>query len=605
MEDDDFREVDNPFWDVNRNKNQDILDRYIVNVSAVYDPTSWLNITARGGIDSYNQGGEYMYSPQSNTYITVGGFAEKYDVFYRGLSSNVIATGKWKFGKLGATVRVGSAVDDFRTEAWSERAEDIADFFKFELSTQPNKRQTSRDRGRDTLTQRRLVGVFGEIGLNYDNWLYLTATGRNDLSSTLPVESRSFFYPSVSTSFVFSNLLPKSDIFSFGKLRASYAQAAKDIPPYVNQSVYTAQVTSGGGFGLGFRNNSPLIVPERQNTYEIGTELRFFKNRLSVDLTYYNTTNIGQIVTDYRGSYGTGFILNTGNIADTRNEGVEAMINFTAIEKNDFRWDTRINFARSWNEVTKLPPTITEFYNSDSWIGNYRNGLLLNGPTTGITGATYLRNDAGNILIDPTTGLPLVDGTYRLIGDRLPTFTTGLVNTFSYKQWSLSFLLDIRVGGDILNGNELYWTTVGLSKRTLARETPRVIEGVLRDGRENTATPTQNTIAITPYFYNDIYTARALADDFMERDVNWLWCRDITLRYSVPADRLRSSKVFSNVSAFVTCTDLFVLTNYSGFNPNGNGNTPGTRGVGSFGIDFGTLPNPLGFNFGVAVGFKN
>ena len=201
--------------------------------------------------------------------------------------------------------------------------------------------------------------------------------------------------------------------------------------------------------------------------------------------------------------------------------------------------------------------------------------------------------------------MPLVDGTYRLIGDRMPTFTTGFLNTFSYKAWTLSFLLDMRIGGDILNGNELYWTTVGLSKRTLDRETPRVLQGVLNDGLQNTANPTRNTIAFTPYFYQSYYTDFALADNFMERGVNWLWLRDITLRYSLPASNLSNSKVFSSFSAFITCTDPMVFTNYSGFNPNGNGNTPGTRGVGSFGIDFGTLPNPLGFNFGVSVGFKN
>ncbi len=607
VDDPSFLEVDNPFWDVNKNRNQDVNDRYIYNLALSYDPLKWLNVAARGGIDSYNQWGQFMYHPQSNTYYSVGGFMEYYRVNYRGLSGNLIVTARNKIGtKLNTTVRVGTAIDDFQTKSWSERSEKVADFFDdFQKATEPARRQNSRTRGRDTLTQRRLQGVFGEIGLNYDDMLYITATGRNDWTSTLPLASRSFFYPSVSTSFVFSELIGRNNVLSFGKIRGSYAETAKDISPYTNQSVYTVQPTSGAGFLYDFRNNNPFIVPERQKTFELGTEMRFFKDRFGFDVTYYNTKNIGQIVQEYRLSYGTGFVLNTGNIADTKNEGVEVMMNITPIKNKNFTWRTNINFARMWNKVTYLPGAVTEYYNSDSWIGNYRNGIVLGQPTTTITGQTYLKNNNGDILVDPVTGLGILDGTYRVIADRMPTFTMGFQNNFAYKNWSLSFLLDFRVGGDILNGNELYWYSTGLSKRTLDRETPRVFNGVLRDGLENTANPTRNTMAVTPYFFQDYYSTRAIASDFVEKDVNWAWMRDITIRYTFSPEVMKKSKYFRTASVFATCTDPFVITNYSGLNPNSNGNTPGTRGVGSFGIDFGTMPNPLGFNFGVMVGFKN
>lgn len=600
-----FLEVDNPFWDVNRNKNKDRNDRYIFNGSITYDPLKWLSITARGGLDMFHLFGEYMYSPQSNSYRTVGGFAEFYRQDYRSLNGNLLATAKHQFGKLKTTVRVGTALDDYQTKSWSERAEGIGDVFDFFLSTNPTKRQNSRVRGRDTLTERRLIGVFGEIGLNYNDVWYINATGRQDQTSTLPEASRKFFYPSISTSFVFSEVLaPKSKWFNVGRIRASYAETAKDISPYSNQSVYTAQLTSGAGFGYGFTNNSPGIVPERQKTFEVGTELKFFNNRFGIDATYYHTDNIGQIVQLVRLSYGTGFILSTLNIADTKNEGVELVVNVTPIKTKNLTWRVDINAARNWNKVTYLPANVTEYYNSDSWIGNYRNGIVLNNPTTTLTGAVYLRNNNGDVLIDPVTGLGVLDPIYRIIGDRLPKVTFGVKNSITYKNWALNFLLDFRIGGDILNANEVYWTSVGLSKRTLDREVPRVIEGVLNDGLQNTPNPTKNTIQILPYQYQDYYTARSLGVDFMEKGVNWMWMRDITLRYSVKPSMLKKSKTLEKLSFFVTCTDPIVITNYSGLNPNANGNTPGTRGVGSFGIDFGTLPNPLGFNFGIITSFK-
>ncbi|HSC52856.1 MAG TPA: SusC/RagA family TonB-linked outer membrane protein [Phnomibacter sp.] len=602
-----FAEVDNPFWDVNRNKNEDVNDRYFYNLTLSYDPLKWLNITGRGGVDYYNQWGQYSYSPQSNPYYSVKGYMEYYSLMYRGLSGNLVATAKNTFGDFKTTVRVGTALDEYRRETWSERSEDILEWVQdFQAATKPAKRFNSRQTGRDTLQIKRLQGFFGELGVSYKDVVYVSATGRNDFTSTLSKDYNSFFYPSVSTSIILSDMLfPDSRTVTFAKLRGSFAETAKDIQPYADQSVYTPQLTSGGGMLYDFTNNNPYIKPERQQTFEVGAEAKFWGDRLGIEATYYHTENSNQIVSGYRLSYGTGFVLNAGNVSSTRNEGVEIVLNAMPVKMKNFNWRTTLNFNRMWNEVTGMIGNITEFYNSDSWIGNYRNGIVLHEPTTTLTGQTYLKNNNGEILVDPTTGLPILDGTYRVIADRMPTFTLGWQNSFTYKNWQLSFLLDFRVGGDILNGNELYWYSQGLSKKTLDRETARVFDGVLRDGRENSTNPTKNNIAITPYFFQDFYNLRAVASDFVEKDVNWAWLRDITLRYNFTAQAMAKSKWFSRASIFATCTDPMILTNYSGLSPNSNGNTPATSGVGSFGIDYGSIPNPLGFNVGVTVGFKN
>jgi hypothetical protein len=206
-------------------------------------------------------------------------------------------------------------------------------------------------------------------------------------------------------------------------------------------------------------------------------------------------------------------------------------------------------------------------------------------------------------LIDPASGLPIrsnvvsanfVDAGY----DRQPDFTIGVGNTLRFKRLSLDFLLDIRKGGDIFNATEHYLTTRGLSMETIDRDQPRVIDGVLRDGRENTVNPTQNNIVIVPAAQTLYYTNMS-EELFIEKDINWLRLRDITVRYELPGRFLGARAA----SVYLTGTDLFIITNYSGLDPIVNGNSAAVGGSGAVGIDFGNFPMPRGVNFGISVGF--
>jgi hypothetical protein len=264
----------------------------------------------------------------------------------------------------------------------------------------------------------------------------------------------------------------------------------------------------------------------------------------------------------------------------------------------NFSWDFIANFDRSRGKVISLPHELPESYNSDTWLyGNVRNGTAPGLSTRSITGTFYLRNDRGELLIDPTTGLPIRSTTFIDAGyDRQPDWTLGLSNTLNYGPASLTFLWDIRKGGDILNATEHYLTARGLSTRTLDREQPRVIEGVLRDGRENTANPTRNNIVVIPAIDNGYYLA-ASEELFIERDIDWLRLRDVTLNFLLPERR------FGRTSVFVTGTDLLLFTNYSGLDPIVNGNTAAVGGSGAVGIDFGNFPTPRGINFGIRTSF--
>jgi len=346
------------------------------------------------------------------------------------------------------------------------------------------------------------------------------------------------------------------------------------------------------------------LKPEYKKSVEGGVELSFLNGRLGLDATAYRATTKDQIVNDIRGSYATGFILFNLNGAATRSRGLELTVRSTPILRPAFSWDMTLNWTSSGSIVTHLPNGIPESYVSDTWLyGNVRNGTQVGLSTMSLTGFFYLRNNQGQLVIDPANGLPIrsnavsanfVDRGY----DRQPDFTIGIGNTLRYKRLSVDFLLDIRKGGDIFNATEHYLTARGLSMETLDRNEPRVIQGVLRDGRENSANPTPNNIVIVPGAQSVYYTNMS-EELFIEKNINWLRLRDITVRYELPGRLLRAR----SASVYLTGTDLFIITNYTGLDPIVNGNTAAVGGSGAVGIDFGNFPMPRGVNFGISVGF--
>ncbi|MDH5381814.1 MAG: SusC/RagA family TonB-linked outer membrane protein, partial [Cyclobacteriaceae bacterium] len=284
-----------------------------------------------------------------------------------------------------------------------------------------------------------------------------------------------------------------------------------------------------------------------------------------------------------------------------------------------------LNFSKSKSKVIELPAKVSEWYNSDTWlIGAARGSAYPEnlqdyynstdypfynwdyhqrgmGSGTAIGGTGYQRNTNGDILINPSTGLPYITSDYLPIGERNPDFMIGLTNSVKYKNFNISFLFDIRRGGDVLNGNEYYLYTRGLSTRNLDRENLVIMEGVLKDGLEYTANPTKNNISLLPYTMGATFYQAMAMEDFVEKDINWLRLRDITLAYVFPADVISKIKPISSVSLFSTMNDLFMITNYTGADPMVNGTTPATSGMGAFGFDYGSISLPKSITFGIRV----
>jgi TonB-linked SusC/RagA family outer membrane protein len=603
-------ETDNPLWNANFNESLDVTDRYMATLGVNLNLAKWWTVNGRFGYDTYETEGFGFYHPQSSTIAAATkGQLDNYTRKYNGYNHTITTTAKKSLGDFNGRLMVGTMYQDYEQQMWSVFGSQVVDINKRDSNnTAPitRVRLNRNNFGQPNLSQNRSAAVFYEMALNYKELIYFTYSHRWESSSVMPEKSRNFNYPGMSLSFIMSDIFPgikESGAIEFWKVRSSLANTARMSSPYMNQPRFENRVSSGQGFSYGFFNNNPELVPEIQETYEIGTELRLFKSRLTFDVTYYNTFCDRQIVENFRTSYGTGFVLSTLNSASTRNEGVELVVGITPVKNKNFSWTIQLNGNRMWNEVISLPANVPEFYISDTWLfGNTRGGLIKGGPTTSITSTSYQKNNAGQILINPANGLPILDGNFTVQGDRNPNFTLGINNQMRYKNWSFNMLWDYRNGGDIYNGTDNFLTQRGRSMGTDDRKTPIVVQGVLNDGLQNTATPTKNTIAILPYFQQDYYTSMP-PSAFIEKNVNWMRLRDMTLNYTFSTDLINKIKFVKNLGAFVTVNDLVLITNYTGADPATNGNTASTRGVGAAGFDYGNIANPVSWNFGIRAAF--
>jgi ferric enterobactin receptor len=473
----------------------------------------------------------------------------------------------------------------------------------------------------DNTFKKRLTGAFGEFRANYKTIAYLNVTGRNDWSSSLPVENRSYFYPSVSGSLVFSELIPKNDILSFGKLRASWAQVGKDADAYAtNTYLWAPQTVSGSFVGTGnsWTGGSPNLKPEIQTSYEFGTELRFLKGRIILDYTYYKSETKNQLAAP-RLAQSTGYIFLTLNSGSVKNEGMELSLTGTPIKHTNFDWEVTLNLSGNRGTLGKFLPGVGLFYVTDAQIGGVKAASVPNGGYfLGLTGDYWKRElDAdgkeipgGRYQVDEATGLYLNTKVQtNVIGNREPKMIGGLNNSFRYKNLNLSFLLDLRYGGAIFNGTEYYMTLNGMSKRTLDRQSVTV-EGV----SSTTAQPVSytytrgQTYTIKGASYSGDYMIQRYWSNYCDNaynfltKTNWIRLRSVSLSYDFTS-MFKTKGFIKGLSASASASNLWVWTNYKGMDPEVSVSGSGTGGSGSMGIDYCGVPAFRSMTFGLNVTF--
>ena len=592
---------DNPFWGVRNKPITSDVDRIMAVGSIVYDPFEFLNVTYRLGTDYYTDNFKSVRMPGTTAVGEEMGALSESTTNNQITTSTLLVTGKKSFGDINTSLTLGHNLEDSyrQTASWYGR-----NFIDPDFASINNVVQTDRTVSHN-ISQRKIVGVFGDLNIDWKGIAFLSFRGRNDWSSTLPVNSRSFFYPSVSTSIVVTDLLEDlgvisgNNVLSFGKIRASWARVGKDAPPHV---LATTLATATNSFTIaprGFISNAndyygnPALRPEFTNSFEIGTDIRFFRNRLRLDFTYYKTSTDEQIL-GTRTPPSSGAFLAYMNGGQIDNEGVEFMLNAQIINNNDFTWQLDFNIAKNTATVRNLPGTLDRVELSDALVaGSVAQGAaFLGGSLFGINGNVWKRNDQGQLLLNDE-GYPQVQSTLQYIGDRNPDWTGGITNTLSYKAVSLSFLWDVRIGGDIYNATENTLVRSGLSTKTLNRGETKVFEGIVESTGESNTT----SVVLDQNYYQSIYPFQGY--DFVE-DGSWLRLRYITLSFNLP-ERLLNKTPISDLQVFGTVRNLILITNYSGVDPEVSGSGAGVGGSGSFGFDNLGVPATRGFDVGLRL----
>ncbi len=447
-----------------------------------------------------------------------------------------------------------------------------------------------------THSQKRTFGYFGEIRGDYKGLASLSVTGRWDWSST--ILQNPYFYPSITGGLLFSELFGiAGDVFSYGKLRGNYAVVGKDAPAYLYDRRYKQFSTyPDGGYGIDptLSSASTELMPEMSYSWEIGADLRFFNNRTRLDIAYYSTKVDNQIVT-VRVSPSSGYILQTRNEGAVRNHGLEFTLDQDIMNYSDFSWTASLNFGLNRGTVVSLPEDVAEI--TGTQYGDIYTSAYLGGSTTGISGKDYLRTDDGQIICT-ADGYPQIDTDKNtLIGNREPKFQAGLTNTFRYKGWSLSFLFDGRLGGDVVNVTGRGLISNGQSTM-LEKYRGRwvVVEGVVLQD-DGTYVPNTTAIqldyeTIINYFYN-------VSSNFVE-DGSYIRLSYVTLTYDF--SHMLRKNFLQGLRVSLTGNNLFLLTKYTGSDPMCNASTS-SGGTGSAGIDNYAVPSTRGINCTVSVSF--
>ena len=605
----------NPLFGMYKNQNYDETDRATASLTAVVTPVKNTFFRASFGWDfsasNYIVARHPYYCTYNQTVVDSdnGG---SYNISKNNLNNiniNLIAgyQNDWCDGRYSLSAQVGYHQTHQETNRLSSYG---SNFLVIDLLSL-NNCTPSTITSKKAMTTRRLQALSARVELGYNQMAYLTLGARNDWSSTLPKENNSYFYPSIEGSFIFTEIkgLDKSKWLNYLKLRGAYSQVGKDASPLSIDPALEATGLWGGGYKYGFTGPNKALVPEMNTSYEVGVEGRFVDDRINLDFTYYWQFCDDQIVNGFRMSYATGFVLNNLNVGSFKTWGWEGHIDADIIRAdNGFRWNLGINMSQNKSLVVDLPENLKEYYNAYTWnSGGLRNGIKEGYPITTITGQAYQRNKNGDILLSPTSGTPLTESDWSVLGDRNPKLNLGATTYLSFKGFRLSAMVSGMFGASVVNGTMRTMMQKGQSWESVRLRENRhyIFDGVLKDGAENSDNPTKNTIAVDMMNYAGTTIFTGGDEDWFEKNVNYMKLAEIRLNYTVPTTWLKKvTKGFiSKASVFVAANDLCTWTNYSGVDPVGNTMSAAGGGTGGQGYDVWGIPAPRTYSFGVNLSF--
>lgn len=608
-------DIENPYWMLDNYKMKDNTERFTGNFSVKADIFDWWWVSYRMGIDSYTtENSNRIGEGAAVKALWQNGMLSENSLRYQYLSTNLISNMNRQFGDFNVNLMLGTSTDYTKSTTnyrWGWGFE-IPGFYSFGNIKDANKKFAQSH------SRKRLLGVFGEVRADWKNTVFLTVTGRNDWSSTLPVENRSYFYPSVSGAIAFTELIQdRPEWLSFGKIRASWARVGKDASPYATSTYLNSVATMLGdmtGYGTSWTRGNPILKPETTESTEVGLEMRFFNNRLHFDYAFYTNNTYDQIISP-RGPQSTGYIFCSQNMGDVYNKGMELTIGGTPVKTRDFSWESSINVYGNRGTVKHLPDGTKYLYVTDVQVGNVQAASYNDGPFMALSGGEWLRNENGDLVLDKNF-MPQgaqSNSTQILVGNREPKFQGGWNNTLTYKGFTFNMLWEFRVGGAVFNGTEYAMTMSGMSKLTEGRDRLE-ITGVQASGDGYTPVETHVFEADGVYNFNgtkisgkelikNYYTSYYYREsrNFIT-DVNSLRLRTISLSYELPKNVLAKTKCIKRASVSATANNLLLFSNYHG-DPEVAVSGSGITGSSSVGIDYCGVPSTASFSFGVNLTF--
>ncbi len=602
-------ESDNPYWIINKNKIHDKTTRFTGTFNIRADVTDWWWIRFQMGVDDYTTdytkriapGGVYKEEWQS-------GMMSDNTTRYHYLNTNFMMNFNKTFGDFGTNLLIGTSTDNTTTKNDYKMAYnfEVANFFAYANAAQDNKSFESYT------YKKRLVGLYGELRLDWKNTVFLTATGRNDWTSTLPHKNRSYFYPSVSGAIAFTQFLQDhgwldNSVLTFGKIRASWARVGKDTDPYeLTTTLWPVGTYLGGLTGMGnswTRGNTDLKSETTEST-EIGLELHFFNNRLKFDYAYYTNNSLDQIISP-RGPQSTGYIFCSVNMGNVRNKGMELSISGIPVQTKDWQWETGINIAGNRGKLEGLAAGMDVMYVTDVQYGGAKAASYSGGDFCAIAGTRWVRDDDGNVVVNAKTGLPdNSDTSYYYLGNREPKFTGGWTNTLTWKNFTFDMLWEFRVGGYVFNGTQYVMDVNGTSNysadiRDNGLDIPHTD---LHYDWDKTYDINGVTMSGASIIHNYLSSVASTEASLWLKKVNSLRLRTISLSYNVPKKFLERTKVFQRAVVTASATNLLLFTNYDG-DPEAAASGAGVGGSSSVGFEYCGVPSTASFAFGLNLTF--
>jgi TonB-linked SusC/RagA family outer membrane protein len=607
----------NPYWVVNENHNASKKNRFTGNVTGTYQVQKWLGLTFRTGLDTYTFGSKDFMAAGStwpgrdNGYLGLENIAvsEMNTDFIATLSDIKLATDFTFSGILGTSRR------DFRREQNSRFGTNI-----IEPGTEYISNFSTQTENPPVETKTRTNSVYGSAKFDYKGYLYAEFTGRNDWFSVI---NKDAFYPAASLGFIFSDAFGiQNDTFSYGKLRASWAQVSNAPGAYKNALNYTTYSSYNGGSVVNIKNTSapnPDLTYQSKTGIEFGLETSFFKNRLKADITVYREDTADQTI-DLPSSATSGYEFISVNAGELRNEGIEIFLSGTPIKTKNFEWGIDLNFSKNKNSILSLHPAINTYTISEARWAGAAIVAQVGGQYGTIIGKDFQKTESGEVIIG-ANGLPLFTENKVELGKGLPDWSAGLTNRLSYKGITFQFLIDMKFGMDVYSMTNSLAAQKGLldittegrdaynaaradavandpnfSQATWIPTAGYVASGVVNTGTAANPVYVQNTKPVNPQdYWNTVFNNTPAPFIY---DASYVKLREVSLGYTIPKSVYGGAKINSiYISAFARN-----LLTFNKDLPNVDPESMYTSGNGQ-GFEYGSLPFRRSYGFNLKVTF--